>query len=110
MPGRFGKFGKFDSSCTCAGGRESPLLPLPRPWVEGIAQPVADEIGGQHRGEEEGASKDRDPPGLLQPGLTGADDTAPCWGLGWHAGAEERERCLGKNRERDDECALHDQW
>src|SRR5687767_7350635 len=44
-----------------------------RAGVEGVAQPVPDQVEGQDRGEEEGAGKNRDPPRLLQAGLAAAD-------------------------------------
>src|SRR5829696_5450702 len=73
----------------CApSGRGPSLLSLPRSWVECVAQPIANQVGGKHRGEKEKASEDRDPPGLLQPGLTVADDAAPCWSLRGHPGPE----------------------
>ena len=32
-------------------------LSLPRPWVERVAQPVTDQVGGEHRGERKEPAK-----------------------------------------------------
>src|SRR5687768_14948304 len=88
-PGSSGSSGS-STSTEMPGGRGPPLLSLPRPWVERVAQPVTDQIGGEHGGEKERTGEHRDPPGLLQPGLAAAHDAAPGRGPRRHAGAEER--------------------
>src|SRR6266850_5776867 len=73
------------------------------PWIERVAQPVADEVDRDHREEDEEPGEERDPRRLVHVGGRVVQHVAPRR-RGWlDAQAEERERALGDDRATDTE-------
>src|SRR5437868_1291814 len=72
------------------------LLPLTETRVEGIAQPVAHHVDGQHEDDERGARKHGDPPfPREQEVVADADEGAERRLRRRHADPQERQRGFG---------------
>ena len=68
--------------------------------IEGVAQPVAQQVDRQHQGGQRDAGEDRDPPVARQQDLVAEADQRAERGLGRRqADAEERQRRLGDDGE-----------
>src|SRR5438105_15380924 len=73
---------------------------LTQPRIEGVADPLAEQVVGEHGDEDGDAGIDRQPPRQLDDFLALVEDVAPRRVRRAHAQAEERETRLGENGRR----------
>src|SRR6266540_1447815 len=97
------------STLPIARGRQQPIAAAALPHIEDVAETVADEVDGQHRGREKHAGEQDDPEGQLHVGAPLRHDVAPGGDDGRRAGAEEGEIGLDEDGGSADVGALHEQ-
>src|SRR5437588_6083285 len=81
---------------------------LPQPRIEGVADPLPEQVVGEHGDEDGEAGIDRQPPRELDDFLALVEDVAPRRVRRAHTEAEERQARFGENGRRDAERHGHE--
>src|SRR4051812_19627241 len=84
------------------------LDPHLRPWIERVAQSVAEDVEREDRDGDHDSREQAEPRVAREHVLTVRDHRPPRGMRRLHAGAEEREPDLGEDRIRDDQREQHD--